>query len=191
MSTPAERAAHAAYMREWRLRPENHERVKASQRERYRRNRDANTARNRERYWANPERAREAAAKWQRDNLERANERKRQWAAANREKVRAASRAWYRRNKQVSPTWAADHAAARRARAAGGGSFLVTERDRRRILATGCVYCGAEATEMDHVIPVARGGRHSIGNLVGACMRCNRSKNRRLIVEWRLSQRAA
>ena len=43
-----------------------------------------------------------------------------------------------------------------------------------------CVYCGsgmplAEAT-LDHVFPMARGGRSQPGNLVVACAPCNRLK---------------
>ena len=51
----------------------------------------------------------------------------------------------------------------------------------RSQLATGrCHYCGAvvsaEALTMDHVIPVARGGRSVKGNVVPACTACNRTK---------------
>ncbi|MEU4427510.1 HNH endonuclease [Actinoplanes sp. NPDC024001] len=37
---------------------------------------------------------------------------------------------------------------------------------------------------MDHVIPVALGGRHAIGNLAPACRGCNNSKNDDLLIEW-------
>jgi 5-methylcytosine-specific restriction endonuclease McrA len=39
--------------------------------------------------------------------------------------------------------------------------------------------------EMDHVVPLSRRGRHSIGNVVLACPACNNSKGRRYLVEWR------
>ena len=43
-----------------------------------------------------------------------------------------------------------------------------------------CHYCGkrfpAAALTMDHVVPVARGGRSAKGNVVPACQACNRSK---------------
>lgn len=41
---------------------------------------------------------------------------------------------------------------------------------------------------MDHIIPVIRGGNHSIGNLTPACASCNASKNHRTVMEWRLSK---
>lgn len=40
-----------------------------------------------------------------------------------------------------------------------------------------CHYCGAPATEVDHVVPVSRGGSHKLHNLVAACHDCNANKN--------------
>ena len=48
-----------------------------------------------------------------------------------------------------------------------------------------CVYCGAEATTVDHVRPLSRGGHEAEYNLVPACLFCNCSKNDRLLTEWR------
>ena len=51
-----------------------------------------------------------------------------------------------------------------------------------------CVYCGAAATSLDHVVPKSRGGTHSWDNVVSACRRCNHVKADRGISElgWRL-----
>ena len=51
-----------------------------------------------------------------------------------------------------------------------------------------CVYCGATATSLDHVVPKSRGGPHSWDNVVSACGRCNHLKADRAIAElgWRL-----
>jgi len=51
-----------------------------------------------------------------------------------------------------------------------------------------CVYCGAAATSLDHVVPKSRGGPHSWDNVVSACGRCNHVKADRHIAElgWRL-----
>jgi 5-methylcytosine-specific restriction endonuclease McrA len=51
-----------------------------------------------------------------------------------------------------------------------------------------CYYCGkkfkpAELT-MDHLVPVARGGRSTPGNLVPACKECNNKKKYLLPMEW-------
>lgn len=51
-----------------------------------------------------------------------------------------------------------------------------------------CVYCGAPATSLDHVVPRSRGGHHGWDNVVSACRRCNHIKGDRHIGElgWRL-----
>ena len=40
-----------------------------------------------------------------------------------------------------------------------------------------CVYCGAKAEEVDHVVPSSNGGTNSTYNLVAACRSCNEKKS--------------
>ena len=51
-----------------------------------------------------------------------------------------------------------------------------------------CWYCGRRVgyanLTMDHVIPIARGGRSSKDNLVPCCKDCNTKKKSALPVEW-------
>lgn len=48
-----------------------------------------------------------------------------------------------------------------------------------------CAYCGKEnPTTLDHVIPKARGGSTTKGNLVACCGDCNLSKAHRDVFEW-------
>jgi 5-methylcytosine-specific restriction endonuclease McrA len=37
---------------------------------------------------------------------------------------------------------------------------------------------------MDHIVPIARGGRSTKGNLVPACKDCNNQKKQLLPMEW-------
>jgi hypothetical protein len=54
-----------------------------------------------------------------------------------------------------------------------------------RILASGpCVYCGAAASSIDHVRPLAAGGDEREDNLVPACGGCNKSKHAKLLIHW-------
>ena len=50
-----------------------------------------------------------------------------------------------------------------------------------------CTYCGKKGKrlECDHIVPVSRGGDHVDDNLTTSCFDCNRSKNDKLISEWR------
>jgi len=54
-----------------------------------------------------------------------------------------------------------------------------------------CVYCGAPATSLDHVVPRSRGGAHDWENVVSACRRCNHVKGDRSVNDlgWRMHSR--
>ncbi len=49
--------------------------------------------------------------------------------------------------------------------------------DTLRHFGYGCVYCPGEYEELEHYVPVARGGRTVAGNCVPACWRCNSMKS--------------
>jgi HNH endonuclease len=59
----------------------------------------------------------------------------------------------------------------------------VMQRDRHT-----CQYCGAPATELDHVMPFSRHGWTTADNLVAACSLCNKSKGDKTPEEWRRAQ---
>lgn len=47
-----------------------------------------------------------------------------------------------------------------------------------------CVYCGRkmQRLEMDHIIPLSKGGSHTVSNIVPACRSCNASKGDRAVL---------
>ena len=47
-----------------------------------------------------------------------------------------------------------------------------------------CVYCGAQAEEIDHVIPRAKGGTNSVYNLAASCKACNQMKSNLSLKEF-------
>lgn len=51
-----------------------------------------------------------------------------------------------------------------------------------------CHYCqrlvSTKSIHFDHMLPLSRGGRHSVDNLCVACATCNLSKNSKLVHEW-------
>ena len=53
-----------------------------------------------------------------------------------------------------------------------------------------CDYCGFTATEIDHVVPVSRGGGITLSNLVPACSECNHEKLDQTVTEWAAARRA-
>lgn len=68
----------------------------------------------------------------------------------------------------------------------------VTGRDLQRTLARFggmCAYCRTRKHKhWDHVVPLIKGGRHAIGNLLPSCASCNLAKGAKLLAEWRLLQ---
>ncbi|NCT92451.1 HNH endonuclease [Cellulomonas sp. APG4] len=60
----------------------------------------------------------------------------------------------------------------------------------------GCAYCGADgvALQKDCVLPISRGGRYTVDNVVPACGSCNASKCNAEVTGWmrrrRLDERA-
>lgn len=50
----------------------------------------------------------------------------------------------------------------------------------------GCAYCGAEepALQKDTMLPISRGGRYTVTNVVPACRSCNASKCNSELTTW-------
>jgi len=44
-----------------------------------------------------------------------------------------------------------------------------------------CQYCGAQAENIDHIVPRSKGGPHAWDNVVAACRRCNARKRDHLL----------
>jgi 5-methylcytosine-specific restriction endonuclease McrA len=100
---------------------------------------------------------------------------------------------WYKRNTVKAKKDAKRNGAVRRVRQKALASYAITDRDWRRLCQrydNRCAYCGEQRPlQRDHIIPVTRGGQHSIGNLIPACKRCNLSKMDKFIMEWRLGRK--
>lgn len=70
---------------------------------------------------------------------------------------------------------------------------VAKHRDKQKKLALGnttvCQYCGNVATGVDHIIPIARGGKDIESNTVPCCINCNRKKNDKPLVDFLNSNR--
>lgn len=55
-----------------------------------------------------------------------------------------------------------------------------------------CQYCRDDTAplELEHVMPLSRGGRHAKANVVAACRTCNRQKSNKTVMEWRVWRRS-
>jgi 5-methylcytosine-specific restriction endonuclease McrA len=131
---------------------------------------------------ANNEKVRAHERAYREANRQNLAARQRAFRKANPEKITARNRAYA----QANPKKFAAAKKRRRARKANNGVYLVTNKEMARLYASSCAECGStERIEADHVVPISRGGHHSIGNLQPLCRSCNASKFDRLQVEWR------
>jgi 5-methylcytosine-specific restriction endonuclease McrA len=161
------------------------------------------TERDRERWraWAeaNREARREYQRQWREKNREYVHAYMRGWHASNaareqqyristREQSNARARKRWQRNAELERARTRAKSLKRRARLADACSAgvpvafwqLVAE-----CFGGVCAYCYSRpGATIDHVVPIARGGRDEPGNVVPCCMRCNCSKGRRLLCEW-------
>jgi 5-methylcytosine-specific restriction endonuclease McrA len=137
---------------------------------------------------------------WRAINLEQHKANSREYYHANKAQVATRRLAWQRANKDKTKAsrlkWelANPESSIRRRisrRAAKRNAFVgqITKKEIGRLYASRCFYCGSnQKITLDHVIPISRGGSHSIGNLVPACQFCNFSKHDKLLMEWRVWQ---
>lgn len=160
----------------------------------YRDNRERIEAQGKRWYAENPEKALAASRRYREANRYRIYDRQKRWQNENIDRHKAYQREYGQRYVLANPDKVRLQHANRYAlkRSNGGGALTITTRDWARMLAIyghRCAYCGSdgygETLHMDHVVPLARGGRHSIGNVVPACPSCNFNKNDRLVTEWR------
>jgi 5-methylcytosine-specific restriction endonuclease McrA len=104
----------------------------------------------------------------------------------NPEKNKAAVRAWQERNREKCILYACNHSARRRvAKESGmsGPDYRAWVLRQKKV----CHWCGAKCAkqfEVDHIQPLARGGKHEPRNLAISCRTCNRSKSARDPIEW-------
>lgn len=73
-----------------------------------------------------------------------------------------------------------------RNRIISGSKNVILAKEIAKLYKNPCFMCGtSEKPCIDHIIPLSRGGNHSIGNLMTLCRRCNTSKGKKLLVEWK------
>lgn len=135
----------------------------------------------------NPDKDKEYKRKWRENNLDKARLSARLYARKkyidDSDSMRLYQSEWRSKNKTKTVL----NKQIRRVRIKSGGVFYVSEKEIAKLYSTPCLSCGSKNNiEIDHVIPVSRGGTNSVGNLVALCRPCNRSKGNRTYMEWKL-----
>lgn len=74
----------------------------------------------------------------------------------------------------------------RRAIIKNNGVYLISDKEIKKLYSSPCTYCGSFINiTVDHIIPIIKGGTHSIGNLTAACKPCNSSKHKDFLTVWK------
>lgn len=162
------RDCNRAKSQEWRA--ANRERNNESQRNRYHADTEKSRTYKREEARRNREQRKAYAVKRRAENYDRVLEIERASRTRNKEKNRPAKNARQQiRNRKVQ-----------------GATHIIAAKDLRRLYSQPCAECGTmQNLSIDHIIPLSRGGSHSVGNMMTLCRSCNASKNARTIMEWR------
>ncbi len=129
---------------------------------------------------AHPEGSRKRSLAWRNRNLEEARAKHRAWSKSE------SGRTWYK---------ARDHAYRAKKLAATINpqsikEYIALVRSKKSVR---CYYCqnyfSGKKIHFDHLIPLSKGGPHSIENLCVSCPHCNQTKINKPIQEWmRLGQ---
>lgn len=96
---------------------------------------------------------------------------------------RSMTSVWGNAMAQLNPQMQQQNKKPRKRKAISNGTrFNIFNRDNFR-----CTYCGRSSSEdgvkleVDHIIPVVKGGKNTEENLTTACYECNRGKNAKLL----------
>jgi 5-methylcytosine-specific restriction endonuclease McrA len=136
---------------------------------------------------ANPKTVAKISKKWREANLDKVAKLKAEYRSnpKNKKAELEQKRIWASNNKDKIRLYSSN----RRANKRNSDKALVTDTDFSNLYLQPCAYCGAKAEQIDHIIPLARGGRHAIGNLAPSCTKCNQSKGSKLLIEWKYKVR--
>ena len=154
-------------------------------RERYLKLRESKLAYNKEYRELNKDKLQVTQKRWRENNKERILINGRNRYAVKKEYIDSYQTEWRKKNRLK---WNS-YRSARRLKEKENGIYLILDKEFKKLNNQLCFYCGSDhKLTMDHIIPIVRGGRHSIGNLVVACKTCNSQKGSKTIQEWRKLQ---
>ena len=168
------KACLRAYQNEWESR--HPEKRKAYQRKSDTKRAEKKREQRRERTASNPEKYRNATKKWRRENPEKVKETSRLWRERNKDKVSE----YNRRQRLKFPEKTRLNNEKRRAREKGATGTITAKEWGALLERYGhkCLRCGQAGVKLtlDHVLPLAMGGNHTINNAQCLCSTCNSIK---------------
>lgn len=171
----------------------NKEQAKADALAYYFAHRDACRAKKKKYREENREARLAADRKWRTENKERANASSKSAKEKNPEKYKEMQRAYRKKHKERLNPLQKIRTQKRRAMQKGaeiGDTSLIVkwEVEWRKKHVVRCYWCrklkSPKKCHTDHIIPIAKHGRHCVSNLCISCGFCNTSKNAKSLLDW-------
>jgi 5-methylcytosine-specific restriction endonuclease McrA len=157
----------------------NPEKVKTIQKRHGENNHDRILLRNRGRYNDNPERARAYSTKWRKNNKTKVRKTLKTWRSNNKKQIKEYSIEW--RRLHPGATKKHDHAKRAKRRSCNGELSLDISTRLLAFQKNRCAICRTSLKKtgyhLDHIIPLARGGKNTDGNIQVTCPKCNMEKH--------------
>jgi 5-methylcytosine-specific restriction endonuclease McrA len=176
---------------------------RAYDRARYPKRRASDLARHKANYPLVKEHKRLYQIEWNKRNAERLKQRARTYRKENLGKILARNYAYVKANRAKANLWSKNW------RIKNPGKFTALDARRRARMSVAvtdkrlvdeffqwvhnqdfvtCTYChryiSGRQIEIDHIIPISKGGAHLPDNFCVSCRSCNASKNDRTLMEW-------
>ena len=141
---------------------------------------------------ANKEHVAKTVKAYQQSHKSQVNATNKQWQLRNRKEHlkshRKAQRDYYSKHREYYRTKAKERRALRRKAVVNlAGILNFMERVKEKSLSI-CYYCEgkvhSDKIHFDHIVPLSKGGAHSVENLCVSCADCNQSKYDKPIQAW-------
>lgn len=168
----------------------------------YLQNKEAVDTRSRAYYEANKESRDASSRAYNLANKESVDTHNRAYYQENKESISAYKRVYYQENKEelnahnraykkAHPEVHVKARSKRRAQKLDNGIFEISSKEITRIRNSPCTFCNStQGIHIDHIVPLSKGGAHSIGNLQPLCQSCNQAKSAKFYFEFKTIQLA-
>jgi 5-methylcytosine-specific restriction endonuclease McrA len=145
---------------------------------------------------------RETMKKWREKNPQLHRDRNKKSRDADKQRATAARARSYQKNKQKEnqssrlyyqrfPEKYREAASLRNRKKLVNGIFFVSASELKKLYSSTCALCAsADSIEIDHIVPISKGGSHSIGNLQPLCRPCNRSKSDKFLIVVKMNRKS-
>jgi len=181
------KSCRAIYTQEYN--DKNREIIKQKNNKAYKENPEKFRERMRKTRQSDPEKAKNIAKKWRENHPELNRERVKDAWLKNPDKYRRGIKFWKQKHPEKMREYGRIHNRKRRTWIEGNEGIHTTEDINQQYAKQQgkCYWCGIKVKkhfEIDHIVPISRGGSNDPSNLAIACSYCNRSKGDKLPEEW-------